>query len=97
MNTTFEQITFIRPEQKQEEISTLYEAIQLFKISGFTYTEDNVNILENDIYWEHHKPGRDAVRTNTGCCAADTNWLNYILRELCRSTQHFLLKTYIAG
>ena len=67
------------PEQKQEEISTLYEAIQLFKISGFTYTEDNVNILENDIYWEHHKPGRDAVRTNTGCCAADTNWLNYIL------------------
>ena len=67
------------PEQKQEEISTLYEAIQLFKISGFTYTEDNVNIMENDIHWEHHKPGRDAVRTNTGCCAADTNWLNYIL------------------
>ncbi len=67
------------PEQKQEEISTLYEAVQLFKISGFTYTEDNVNIPENGISWEHHKPGRDAVRTNTGCCAADTNWLNYIL------------------
>ena len=67
------------PEEKQEEISTLYEAIQLFRISGFTYTEDNVEIPEGEVKWEHHKPGRDAVRTNTGCCAADSNWLNYIL------------------
>ena len=67
------------PEQKQEEISTLYEAIQLFKISGFTYSEDNAKVQEDGINWEHHKPGYDAVRTNTGCCAADSNWLNYIL------------------
>ena len=67
------------PEQKQEEISTLYEAVQLFQISGFTYTEDNVDIPEDGINWEHHKPGYDAVRTNTGCCAASADWLNYIL------------------
>lgn len=68
------------PEEKQEKISTLYEAIQLFQISNFTYSEDNVRIPEGEqSYWEHHKPGRDAVRTNTGCCAADSNWLNYIL------------------
>ena len=67
------------PEQKQEEISTLYEALQLFEISGFTYSEDNVQITENGLQWEHHKPGCDAVRTNTGCCAASADWLNYIL------------------
>ena len=67
------------PEQKQEEISTLYEALQLFQISGFTGSEDNVKIPEGDIYWEHHKPGYDAVRTNTGCCASCADWLNYIL------------------
>ena len=68
------------PEQKQEEISTLYEAVQLFQISGFTSSEDNVSVVEeNGFSWEHHKPGYDAVRTNTGCCAACADWLNYIL------------------
>ncbi|MER1993156.1 MAG: hypothetical protein ABS897_03950 [Eubacteriales bacterium] len=67
------------PEEKQAEISTLYEAVQLFQISNFTYTGDNVDLWEGTIKWEHHKPGYHAVRTNTGCCAADTSWLNYIL------------------
>ena len=67
------------PEQKQEEISTLYEAVQLFQISGFSSSEDNVKILEDGLYWEHHKPGYDAVRTNTGCCATCADWLSYIL------------------
>ena len=67
------------PEQKQEEISTLYEAIQLYKISGYTYTRDNTYVWDGDNRWENHKPGRDSVRTNTGCCAAEANWLNYIL------------------
>ena len=67
------------PEQKREEISTLYEALQLFQISNFSNAEDNVRIMEGGINWEHHKPGYDAVRTNCGCCASDSNWLNYIL------------------
>ena len=67
------------PEEKQEEISTLYEALQLFQISNFAEGDDNVRIMENKINWEHHKPGYDAVRTNNGCCATDSNWLNYIL------------------
>lgn len=67
------------PEEKQEEISTLYEAVQLFQISNFTYSEDNVRITEGELSWEHHKPGRDAVRTNTGCCASCSSWLNYLL------------------
>lgn len=67
------------PEEKQEEISTLYEAVQLFQISNFTYTGDNVDIWENKLKWTHCKPGYHSVRTNTGCCAADTSWLNYIL------------------
>ena len=67
------------PEEKQAEISTLYEAVQLFQISNFTYSGDNVEIWENKLKWEHCKPGYHSVRTNTGCCAADTSWLNYIL------------------
>ena len=39
----------------------------------------NIRITEGSIHWEHHKPGYDAVRTNTGCCATDSNWLRYIL------------------
>lgn len=68
------------PEEKQEEISTLYEALQLYQISNFAEGDDNVRIREGKIDWEHHKPGYDAVRTNNGCCATDSNWLNYILR-----------------
>ena len=67
------------PEEKQQKISTLYEAIQLFQISNFSTSMDNVRIREGNINWEHHKPGYHAVRTNTGCCAAVTSWLNYIL------------------
>ena len=67
------------PEEKQAAISTLYEALQLYQIGNFTPSDDNIRIFENGINWEHHKPGYHAVRTNTGCCATDTNWLRYIL------------------
>lgn len=67
------------PEEKQQEISTLYEALQLYQISNFCEADDNVRLKEGKIDWEHHKPGYDAVRTNCGCCATDSNWLNYIL------------------
>ena len=68
------------PEQKQEEISTLYEALQLFKVGGFTYKDDdNVMITEGDISWAHYKTARDVVRLNTGNCAGSSIWLHYIL------------------
>ena len=67
------------PEQKQAKIDTLYEALQLYQIGNFSASDDNIRITEGSIHWEHHKPGYDAVRTNTGCCATDSNWLRYIL------------------
>lgn len=67
------------PEEKQGHISTLYEALQLYQVGNFTPSDDNVRMFDGGIMWEHHKPGYHAVRTNTGCCATDSNWLRYIL------------------
>ena len=67
------------PESKQEKISTLYEALQLYQLGNFTASDDNIRMEENGLNWEHHKPGYHAVRTNTGCCATDSNWLRYVL------------------
>ena len=67
------------PKEKQQKISTLYEALQLYQVGNFTPSDDNVRLFEGNINWEHHKPGYHAVRTNTGCCATDSNWLRYIL------------------
>ena len=78
-NREIADMTAHSPEEKQAEISTLYEAVQLLQISGFTFSDDNVDVRENGLPWEHHKPGRDAVRINTGCCSAHANWLRYIL------------------
>ncbi len=69
------------PKEKQGKISNLYEAIQLFQVSNFKSADDNRRIREGDINWEHHKPGYHAVRTNEGCCATSSNWLNYILKD----------------
>ena len=69
------------PEDKRDMIGTLYEALQLYQISDFRAADDNVRIPENGINWEHHKPGYYAVLTNEGCCATDSNWLNYILKN----------------
>ncbi len=67
------------PEEKAELIGTLYEALQFYQIGNFTASDDNQRIPENGVNWEHHKPGYYAVLTNTGCCATDSNWLNYLL------------------
>jgi len=71
----------ISPEEKQSEIDTVYEAMQLYQVSNFIASDDNIRISENGINWEHHKPGYYAVLTNNGCCATSANWLNYILRD----------------
>ena len=78
-NAQITQMLTLSPEEKQAKIGTLYEALQLYKISGFYSSDDNVYQFENGLNWEHHKPGYHAVRTNNGCCAADSDWLRYIL------------------
>ena len=78
-NAEISQMIGHSPEEKQSEISTLYEALQLYQIGGFLSSDDNVRIPENGVDWEHHKPGYYAVLTNNGCCATDSNWLHYIL------------------
>lgn len=67
------------PEEKQAEISTLYEALQLYQIGDFRSADDNIRIEENGIDWEYHTPGRLAAENNSGCCATDSAWLRYIL------------------
>lgn len=79
-NRAVHQMLTLSPEEKQAEVNTLYEALQLYQISDFRAADDNVRIPESGINWEHHKPGYYAVLTNEGCCATDSNWLNYILR-----------------
>lgn len=80
-NSQIYQLLGASPVDKQDHIETLYEALQLYQIGAFSASDDNIRSLENNINWEHHKPGFHAVRTNTGCCASSANWLNYILRD----------------
>ena len=71
----------LNPTEKRQKIDNLYEALQLYQVSRFKGVIDNVRILEEEtvVMWVFHKNGFDAVRTNEGCCAADSNWLSYIL------------------
>lgn len=78
-NSDIAKMVNTRPGQKREKLATLYEALQLFQIGNFANGNDNQRISERGVNWEHHKPGYHAVRTNEGCCATDSNWLNYIL------------------
>lgn len=78
-NADIFQMTDASPEDKQQLISTLYEALQLYQVGDFRPSDDNIRMFENGINWEHHKPGYYAVLSNTGCCATDSNWLHYIL------------------
>ena len=78
-NSDIAKMVNTRPGQKREKLATLYEALQLFQIGNFANGNDNQRIAERGVNWEHHKPGYHAVRTNEGCCATDSNWLNYIL------------------
>jgi hypothetical protein len=73
----------LAPNEKRQKINNLYEAIQLFQMSKFKGIIDNVRVLEEDttILWVFHKKGFDAVRTNEGCCAANSNWLSYMLHD----------------
>ncbi len=69
------------PEEKQNLVTSLYEALQFFQNGAFKDAEDKIYVQESGILWEHHKPGYDAVRTNSGCCATNSNWLHYLLKN----------------
>jgi len=66
--------------EKQKRIGNLYEAIQLFQISGFRGIFDNKDYSIGSVHWQTHKSPEMAVLSNEGCCATDTNWLSYFLK-----------------
>lgn len=71
----------LSPEEKQAMISNLYEAIQLYQISGF-YSADTGYWIDNTktrIGWEVKIDAYTAVRINAGGCADSSSWLRYIL------------------
>lgn len=68
-------------ENKKSKISNLYEAIQLFQISGFKGVLDNKDFYINGVHWQTHKGPEEAVLSNEGCCATDTNWLAYFIGD----------------
>lgn len=79
---TFKQILKIlkgTPKEKQNSISNVFDAIRLFRLSHFKTVFDNIEVSENNVIWEHHKPGYYSVLTNEGCCASTSSWLNYII------------------
>lgn len=82
-NEDINTMVLLSPTEKKQKINNLYEALQLYQASKFKGIIDNVRVIEEDtcIIWVFHKNGFDSVRTNEGCCAADTNWLSYILND----------------
>ena len=70
----------LSPEEKRTKIENLYEAIQLYHASDFQGTYDNENHwIDKNTLWQTHKSPYEAVLSNNGCCATDTNWLAYFL------------------
>ncbi len=79
-NFEMEAILEYSPEEKQNKVSNLYEAIQLYQVGGFSFLDDtNKQFYEQSILWEYHIPGKEAVRINGGNCSTSSSWLNYIL------------------
>lgn len=75
------EISKLSLENKKRKITNLYEAIQLFQISEFRGTLDNKNFMINGVHWQTHKEPEEAVLSNEGCCATDTNWLAYFIGD----------------
>lgn len=65
---------------RQKLISNLCEAIQLFQVSNFRGVLDNRDFFIGSVHWQTHKSLKDAVLSNEGCCATDTNWLSFFLK-----------------
>lgn len=67
--------------EKRKSIGNLYEAIQLFQVSEFGGVLDNKDFWIDGVHWQRHKSPEEAVLSNEGCCATDTNWLSYFLKD----------------
>lgn len=81
-NDEIKEISKLPIEEQRDKIDSLYEAIQLFQISNFKGVFDNENhwVSDNEL-WQVHKDLEQSVVSNEGCCATDTNWLSYFIRE----------------
>ena len=83
-------ISKLSPDEKRNKIQTLFEAVQLFQISDFQGTFDSVNHwVDETTLWQIHKTPLDAIISNNGCCATDTNWLSYMLSGKYQSIYSF--------
>ncbi|MGL4738612.1 MAG: hypothetical protein ACRCW2_14260 [Cellulosilyticaceae bacterium] len=85
-NQEIRKLVTLSPEDKYKQIANLYEALQLFITSEFKGVLDNqTHIISQDEeqweIWQTHTSGKDALRSNQGCCATDTNWLAYLLKD----------------
>lgn len=80
-NEQMKKFLCLTAEEKRKRIGNLYEAIQLFQISNFEGTLDNRDYYFGDVHWQMHTPLESAVISNKGCCATDTNWLSYFLKD----------------
>ena len=80
-NAQMAEIAVLSPSHKKIHIRNLYEAIQLFQVSGFQGVFDNINHWIDGKLWQVHKSPEDAILSNEGCCATDTNWLAYFIQD----------------
>ena len=80
-NMTAEEIEALGrdPEKLREKLNTLYDVIQYIQVADFRDADDNIWINDDDMSWEHHKPGEMAIITNEGCCATISNLMNFLL------------------
>jgi len=81
-NQEMQEVAKLPMEERKEKIQNLYEAVQLFQNSEFKGVLDNINCrISKQELWQIHKNQENAVRSNEGCCATDTNWLSYYLED----------------
>ncbi len=69
-------------KERKKHIGNLYEAVQLFQASNFRGILDNKDFWSGNTHWQRHKTPEEAVLSNEGCCATDTNWLAYFIHEI---------------
>jgi hypothetical protein len=75
--------------EKKKKVNTLYEAVQLFQASEFKGVFDNQNHFIGEQSWQTHKSSLEAIETNEGCCATDTNWLSFFVWDVYDETGSF--------
>lgn len=85
-NEQMKEIVMMKPCEKRNQMTSLYEVLQLFELSQFQDREDNEYKIINEKRWEFHKKGIQAVQDNYGCCSAIAAWANFFLSKLYKQT-----------